>query len=325
MRWIVGYLLVTAAILKAAQLVTEPTAALLAVRASPDPVVHGSPDPALIATMLPPLQVGAELAIGLFALSGYYWRQLRWFAFVLFIGFAAYSFHLATTGATSCGCFGPLRVHPWWTFGLDLAVVVGLFSSLLAPTRVPRLAANRLMTSERDRLPNDSARNPEESKQCGRELKHPLSFQRTLVAAAMGISIFTTALLARHLVAPTAAAEGVLQMAGDLIVLEPEKWVGKPLPIAEFVDLDLSTGEWTVLLHRHDCPDCEEAVPKYEQLATTGTRVALVEVPPFGELHPGEAACHYARLTDDREWFVQTPVELELRDGIVSAVKTPNH
>jgi hypothetical protein len=289
MRWIVGILLVTAAILKAVQLVAEPTAALLAVRGSPDLVPIGS--------LLSPLQVGVELAIGLLALTGFYWRQLRWFALVLFIAFAAYSFHLATTGATSCGCFGPLRVHPWWTFGLDLAVVLGLILSF--PTETRHLTPDTSPTSIQHRASNI-----------------------TIAASFMAISILTTALLMRHLAAPTAAAEGVLQMAGELIVLEPEKWVGKTLPIAEFIDLDLSTGEWTVLLHRHDCPDCQEAVPKYEQLATTGTRVALVEVPPFGEIHPGETACHYGRLTEKREWFVKTPVEITLRAGVVVGILT---
>jgi hypothetical protein len=62
-----------------------------------------------------------------------------------------------------------------------------------------------------------------------------------------------------------------------------------------------------------------------DPIDTSAETIALVEVPPFGDFHPGEAACIYGRLSDDREWFVQTPVEIKLRDGIVSAVKTPNH
>jgi hypothetical protein len=305
MRWIVGILLVTAAILKAVQLVTEPTAALLAVRETPNRAVRWSPDPALIGTLLPPLQVGAELAIGLLALSGFYWRRLRWIALVLFIGFAAYSFHLATTGATSCGCFGPLRIHPWWTFGLDLAVVLGLVLSFPTDTRSKIRRGEYL-------APDTSPTNIQLATASLRHRASSITF-----AASLAISILTTALLVRHLTAPTAAAEGMLQMAGDLIVLEPEKWIGKRLPIAQFIDLDLSTGEWTVLLHRHDCPDCQAAMPKYEQLASSGTRVALVEVPPYGDFHPNGTACHYGRLTEKRDWFVQTPIEVTLQDGVV--------
>jgi hypothetical protein len=58
MRWVVGILLVSAAILKAVQLITDPTVTLTNGR------------------LLPSLQVGAELGIGLLALNGAYWRQL---------------------------------------------------------------------------------------------------------------------------------------------------------------------------------------------------------------------------------------------------------
>jgi hypothetical protein len=48
MRWVVGLVLISAAFLKAVQLVTDPTVALLAMRypVVRDPVMRGSPDPA---------------------------------------------------------------------------------------------------------------------------------------------------------------------------------------------------------------------------------------------------------------------------------------
>jgi hypothetical protein len=307
MRWIVGLLLVSAAILKATQLIVEPTVAVATGR------------------LLPPLQVGVELAVGLFAMSGWYWRQLRWIALLLFIAFAGYSFHLATSGATSCGCFGPLRVHPWWTFALDIAVVLGLSIAILRSGWVRRGGDRAAHESSAGGAPAKSLtslQQSEEDRWWGGELGRRAAHRRIVVAAATAVSIITTALLVRYVNQQTAAAEGMLTMAGRLIVLEPEDWVGKALPIAKFVDLDLSQGEWTVLLHRDDCPDCHEAVPKYEQLASSGVRVALVEVPPFGEFHPASGACHYCRLSDEREWFVQTPVEIKLRDGIVISATT---
>ena len=68
------------------------------------------------------------------------------------------------------------------------------------------------------------------------------------------------------------------------MVLEPENWVGQRLPIADSLDIDLSAGNWTVLLHRHDCPVCREQVPRYEMRATAGEQIAIVEVPPYGEI-----------------------------------------
>jgi hypothetical protein len=62
-------------------------------------------------------------------------------------------------------------------------------------------------------------------------------------------------------------------------------------------------------------------VPQYAQLAMQ-EQVALVEVPPYGDSHASaNSALHLARLSDDRDWFIQTPVETQLADGLVIAVK----
>lgn len=39
---------------------------------------------------------------------------------------AGASLYLALAGQASCGCFGQIVVHPWWTFALDGAVVAAL-------------------------------------------------------------------------------------------------------------------------------------------------------------------------------------------------------
>jgi hypothetical protein len=109
--------------------------------------------------------------------------------------------------------------------------------------------------------------------------------------------------------------------AGDLVVLEPEQWLGMPFPISEYIDANLSEGAWIVLFHRHDCPDCQEATPQYERLAHS-RRVALVEVPPYGHELVGTGRARHARLRNDRNWFIQTPVEVQLNDGVVVSAST---
>jgi hypothetical protein len=283
MRWVVGLVLIAAAVLKAVEIVANPTVALAMGR------------------WLLPVQIGIELGIGLIALSGLYWRQLRWLAIVLFTAFAAYSLYLATTGATSCGCFGPVRIHPWWTFSFDLAVVLGL------------LLSQHLLTPDTRHLTPSSS-----------NIQHPTSSTQ-LPAFVIAISAVTVALLVRYIDHRTASAEGIVATDSGLVILEPEKWIGKELPIADDIDLDLSHGEWTAALHRHDCPACHAALPTYEELASMGKNVALIEVPPFGNMNLSESDCVHGQLTDDREWFVQTPVEIKLQDGIVTAVETPDH
>lgn len=287
MRWVTGILLVCAAALKAVELINEPMAAMV--------------NP--LGRLFAPIQIGVELGLGLLALSGVYWDRLRRLLLVLFVGFAGYSLYLAMSGAASCGCFGSLPIHPWWTFFLDAAIVLGLVVSFSHGGR------EQSISSEDDCAP----------------VRRFLAARRRIVTGAMGVSVIATALLVRYVDGRTAVAEGVFESVGGLEILEPERWIGERLPIAGFVDVDLTSGEWVVVLHRHDCPACRDAVPRYERLAATGCNIALIEVPPYGDAAPFESDCHYGRLKNDREWFVQTPVELRLLDGTVTAAKTNGH
>jgi hypothetical protein len=109
-------------------------------------------------------------------------------------------------------------------------------------------------------------------------------------------------------------------------VLEPETWVGKRLPIIEYIDIAdaLRTGNWLILLYHHDCPDCTEAIPKYEQmardLAGNGDflQIALIETPPYGPpVAAPDSPCTLGRLVDTKEWFVTTPAVALLTNGTV--------
>jgi hypothetical protein len=282
MRWVAGWLLVVAAALKAAKLIAEPG------------VVFTQP----LGRYFLPTQCGVELAIGLLLLFGINWRILRWLAIILFTGFAAYSLYLAISGRTSCGCFGPIYVNPWWTFGLDVAVTLGLLSSVLTESQVIN--------------------------QADVNLARPTTFAPSLriaIALISGFAVVSMAIVVRYTDQQTVFAHGHPTSANGAVVLSPEQWIGAELPIADLIDVDLSRGEWVVLLHRHDCPACQEKVPKYEQRATAGERVALIEVPPYGDVSRQIKACHYGRLRADHNWFVETPIEIRLRDGIVTTVK----
>jgi len=128
LRVAVASLLLVAAVLKAQQLATEPVAdnSLLTYRW------------ALIA------QVEFEIALGLWLLSGLY-RRLAWaVATTCFVGFCGVTLYKGVTGEASCGCFGRIRVNPWYTLLLDVSVVILLllFRPDLRPARrvwFPRL------------------------------------------------------------------------------------------------------------------------------------------------------------------------------------------
>ena len=123
---------------------------------------------------------------------------------------------------------------------------------------------------------------------------------------------------------------------GNLVLLEPEKWVGKPFPLAKYVDVgeEVTRGRWTVVLYRHDCADCPAAIAEHERRARAqagnldAARIALVEVAPprRGGRHlvVSGSPCLLGRLSPDREWFVTTPAILTLRDGrVLSAEEGP--
>ena len=87
----------------------------------------------------------------------------------------------------------------------------------------------------------------------------------------------------------------------------------------------LAGGDWLVVLYHHDCPRCQELLRDYVDSGRSwdagllGQRVALVEVPPYGDAQLASLVpdAVMGRLADQREWFVATPAELVLADGRV--------
>lgn len=77
MRWLVGMLLIVAALLKLFELCFSPGAALA------KSVFNLTWSPLLL-----PTQIGGEFGLSLAALLGIYWRQLRWVLLALFSSFA---------------------------------------------------------------------------------------------------------------------------------------------------------------------------------------------------------------------------------------------
>lgn len=63
--------------------------------------------------------------------------------------------------------------------------------------------------------------------------------------------------------------EGEVVGVAELVVLTPEEWIGKRLPLLRHLDVatPLSSGQWRVVLYHHDCAKCREIIPSYEQMA----------------------------------------------------------
>jgi hypothetical protein len=151
-----------------------------------------------------------------------------------------------------------------------------------------------------------------------------------LAAGVLGIGIPAAIWIGRY--KPPSLTD-TAQIIGDnrVVILEPEKWAGKPFPLLKHIDIgsQLSQGQWVVVLFHHDCAVCQRVIPAYEQMLdarvdTLSVRAAIVEVPPYDEDTLASVALRerlsVGRLDATRDWFVQTPVELFLEDGRVTRV-----
>jgi hypothetical protein len=301
MRWLTGLLLLGASILKAFQLVSDPS--LLGLSTT-----HRS---------LLTLQVVVEYGIALIVLSGLYWQQIRWVLIALFGSFAVYSLFLVISGEQSCGCFGAVKVPPQWTFLLDCVIILGLLWSATKKSQVRRLL-QICLAGRVAGIRCQSGKALPSSKVSSNNNADVMVQSTSLISLVSSFFAITTVFFLYLLFNQNHAPNGLIFTANGLVILKPEEWVGQQLPISQYIDIDLSQGHWTVVLHRHDCVQCQKLLPKYEALALTES-VALIEVPPFDDSKPTNAAVAHGRLAVDRDWFVQTPVEITLNDGIVLA------
>ena len=127
-RYVVGTLLIVAAILKAHELATLPM-----------PEVDFWSSKATIHTL-----VIFELLLGISLIShinlAYTWTCVV-FAFSVFL---IVTFLKAIGGLESCGCFGRLKVDPWTTFVVDAAVLLMLVLARPSPLRYTVIAYRKL-------------------------------------------------------------------------------------------------------------------------------------------------------------------------------------
>ena len=281
-RMILGGILLVAAALKGYQLATEPTAEI-----------------GLMTSRW--FLIGAvevEVLLGMCLVSGLVVRSSWLISLGCFALFSCISLYKALSGEASCGCFGSVQVNPWYTLSLDVAAVVALLRWR------PALSAPAESAGER----------------------RPVSHYAIVLGVWLVVGMAAGWQMARF-EAVTVSDEGDFLGDGEIVVLEPEKWVGKRFPLLPHIDIGdrLTEGGWVVLLYHHDCPQCREVLPEYEQMAQSdsGEGVALIEVPPFGAY--GSLASHGSaqrgRLQETKDWFVQTPTELRLDGGLVTAVQ----
>jgi len=203
---------------------------------------------------------------------------------LLFGTFLTFALARLLLGAKTCGCFGVLEVHPLWTVILDATCLVVLTRTQPMTTVAPW----QLFTGE-----------------------------TIIPVLTLTMVVVPFSLVSLRPVGSSLSHGGLTVRPGELVVLEPEAWIGQRCPILDHIETRerLGDGRTLLVLVRHGCPICEEKIPAYRALANSNrARVALIEVPSQG---PGLEQVVVGRLRADIDWFVETPAELVLEDGIV--------
>jgi hypothetical protein len=244
-----------------------------------------------------------EATFGTVLIAGW-WPRKAWYVSLLIFGlFSIISGVEAVNGRSSCGCFGAAAIRPIYTVCFDLAAV-----ALLLGTGRPDREVRGLEVGGRG-----SAR----------------VARRRFVAGGMAL-VWVAAVVGFWITRPTIAmAVGQdFGKSGELVVLEPVRWAGQRFTLAEHIDVGspLNSGRWIVLLVHNDCDDCAAAVPRYVAACGREPRLAVIEMPPFGDAvdpPPWQLPSFVlsGRLDQSRDWFATTPVALLVKDGIVISGK----
>jgi hypothetical protein len=264
-------------------------------------------DPRLVAasgdfsSLRSPLAVVAsiwlEVALGCWALVALHSRVAKGVLAACFTVFAAFALTSVVSNATSCGCFGMLRIPPWIMLAADAVTVAALLLS-----RVPKSTSS--------------------------VLTHP---RRATFAGAVAILLAVT--LSVNFVRRLPQKLDVSSL-GRLVVLEPRDWVDHVFPLTGYIGWDvaeptLMEGDWLVVLHRRSCPACQDLLGRIKRIGAnrSSQSIALVEIvdshnanPESTQSNPDLKGVTSGRMNLRANWFIETPAMFEISGGIVRGI-----
>lgn len=229
-----------------------------------------------------------EIGLGSLLLAGLFPQLSWWLSVIFFIATMGFGLDRALAGAESCGCFGTVRISPWYTAAFDFAAWLALL--IFRPN-------NQTITGERTRV--------------------------AIFVALLVVSMSAFGGFAFQKITSAKSQEG-----SELAVLPPDQWTGQQFPLLGYVDVGsrLKEGEWVVMFYHHRCARCQDSLARLLGMAHQyaghfgAKRVALIEVPPFAE---GQTAASQptswlsGRLDGQRKWHGLSPRFLQLRNGVV--------
>lgn len=239
-----------------------------------------------------------ELFFGIWLFFGLL-PKLTWLATIgLFSIFLVVSFYKAISGATTCGCWGNVEISPVYTVLFDVSVI-----GLLIMFR-----------------PNNKWFDGFNNVKNWSDLKYQV-INYLLIVISLGSFIFwqVTQININRL-----QEIGQVLEQGSVVRLEPKTWIGKEFPLRDYCDIGgkIVTGHWIVLLRRVGCVECQKAKPFIAKLVKAkNCPLAVLEMNVKGNnLDFEEVDFITGFLNQEMSWFAETPIVMELENGIVKQV-----
>jgi len=236
------------------------------------------------------IQIPLELGLAIWLLSGLF-RKASWLiGLCAFFGFIFVTLQKGIIGAESCGCFGTVSVNPWITLTL---------------VDIPLFLAFAIFRPKGEKL-----------------LPPPWPNLKYFLAIAIPTFILLPTIEYILITNKPPMATATYE------VLNVKNWTAnQSWPLLEYVDIGdrIQTGDWIVFMYHNDCPDCRLAIPKYEKfygdLKGNNVEMAFIEMQPYEQgdkqLVPKDSKVPWGRLSSVKTWYVETPVVVVLRDGMV--------
>jgi len=125
---------------------------------------------------------------------------------------------------------------------------------------------------------------------------------------------------------PESIDNGITQQATDANDTPPEvePWDWLQYIVEDDVREQISEGLTVVMMHRYDCPVCEEMAPRYSDYCREmaeqemdAFKIAFLAIPPYGdEDHvPDNTLCVNGKLTDEEDYMLMSPYVVALLNG----------
>lgn len=235
--------------------------------------------------------IAVECCLAAWLLSGAAPILARRAAIVLLLTFICIASWRLANHADDCGCFGRIRVHPAWTFALDVAALLCIAWFGRRPVR---------------------SSDPHEPRRSG----WPTSLRLTAAILA-SIAIPSSVAAASHL---RFASKG----EAPLIVLEPETWKGHPFPLLDEISPtmpELARGPWSVLIIDHNCQVCMDYLSRRKVEPNKESNFAIIDLAQPADQSPIQSWTEL-HLRPGKEYIFSGPLELTLLDGMVRDFKS---